>query len=540
MSQADIEFQPPELQPPEPWQEVDIEYAVNERFANDENAANWSEMGCKKTTTGLWAIKQYLEDIGTENPNILIVSTRSGKGTFFQWCPEILEGWTVIDVDTRGLRILRDGKLLKIPKLTEFPTEGFAMPTVVISHYHVFSKSNHGKFETHPVTGEPMKNEAGGLIMKAATQADRIAKHDWDFFWLDECHRIKDKDARWTTGVKRVKSKKRMVSSGTGFINRPHEIWSSLNFLDKKRWGSFWSFYDEFCEIDEENGYARVVGVKPEMKDEFRKIVREYGPRRTLDEVMPHIKKPYFVPHEVDLSPTQRRMYDQIKGELYALDQQGVALYAANVLALLQRLRAICVATPEVVEDYFDVALDRRVQKIRLVEPSSKLDDLMETIDSMQWDEDDKQAVVVFSNFVGPLNLLQARFDKANNNAMEMGFEPEYPYIWLKASDPDDVRYNKWANLFPSMEYRVFMSTLQVGGESINLTPARHVVFLDRSWSPKDNAQGIGRVRRPGQEGQPIVININARNTTDQYIERVVDIKQNWFNEIFGDENGDE
>jgi len=331
-----------------------------------------------------------------------------------------------------------------------------------------------------------------------------------------------------------------MVSSGTGFINRPHEIWSSLNFLDKKRWGSFWSFYDEFCEIDEENGYARVVGVKPEMKDEFRKIVREYGPRRTLDEVMPHIKKPYFVPHEVDLSPTQRRMYDQIKGELYALDQQGVALYAANVLALLQRLRAICVATPEVVEDYFDVALDRRVQKIRLVEPSSKLDDLMETIDSMQWDEDDKQAVVVFSNFVGPLNLLQARFDKANNNAMEMGFEPEYPYIWLKASDPDDVRYNKWANLFPSMEYRVFMSTLQVGGESINLTPARHVVFLDRSWSPKDNAQGIGRVRRPGQEGQPIVININARNTTDQYIERVVDIKQNWFNEIFGDENGDE
>lgn len=86
------------------------------------------------------------------------------------------------------------------------------------------------------------------------------------------------------------------------------------------------------------------------------------------------------------------------------------------------------------------------------------------------------------------------------------------------------------------MKYRVFMSTLQLGGESINLTPARHVVFLDRSWSPKDNSQGIGRVRRPGQEGEPVVININGKRTTDQRIESVVREKQSWFNELFGKE----
>jgi SNF2 family DNA or RNA helicase len=538
---SEIEFEPPVLQPPESWQEEDILYAV-ERLESDDGrvgSANWSEMGCKKTTTGLWAIKKYIEDEGIENPNILIITTRTGKGTFFQWCPQILEGWTIIDIDTRGMKVLLNNKLVSIPKVKEFPEDGFAMPTVVVSHFHVFSKSNHGQFEIHPITQEPMKNKDGGLIMKAPTQADRINKHEWDVVWLDECHRIKDKDARWTVVIKRGKGKKRMVSSGTGFINRPHEIWSSLNFLDKKRWGSFWSFYDEYCEVDESSGYARVTGVKPDKLNEFRTIVREYGPRRTLDEVMPHIKKPYFQAIDVELSPAQRRMYDAIRSELYALDQQGVPLYAANVLSLLQRLRAICVATPEVVEDYYDPNLDRRVQKIRLTEPSSKLDALMELIDGMQWDEENRQAVVVFSNFVGPLNLLQARFEKANSNAMEMGFDPEYPYIWLKESDKDDVRYNKWANLFPSMEYRVFMSTLQVGGESINLTPARHVVFLDRSWSPKDNAQGIGRIRRPGQEGQPIVYNINARNTTDQYIERVVRIKQNWFNEIFGEENGE-
>lgn len=525
----EIAFKPPSLLPPESWQLVDIEHT-----GGIPNSANWSEMGCKKTTTGLWMIKEQLKDV--ENPTVLIITTRSGKGTFFQWAPQILEGWTILDVDTRGVKVLMDGKLIQIPKLKELPEE-FGMPTLVITHYHVFSKSNHGKFEEHPITGEPMKNEAGGLIMKAPTQADRINKHLWEFCWLDEVHRIKDKDARWTITIKRVKSKRRHISTGTGFINRPHEIWSPLNFLDKRRWGSFWSFYDEYCEIDEDNGYAKVVGVKPEKKKEFRELVREYGPRRFLSEVMPNIKEPLFTPLYCELSPAQRRMYDQIRSELYALDKQGVPLYAANVLSLLQRLRAICVATPEVVEDYYDEKLDRRVQKIRLTEPSSKLDTLMELLDGLEWDEESRQPVVVFSNFVGPLNLLQARFDRANSNAMEMGFDPEYPYIWLKESDSDDVRYNKWANLFPSMEYRVFMSTLQVGGESINLTPARHVVFLDRSWSPKDNMQGIGRVRRPGQEGQPIVININARGTVDEYIERVVDIKTGWFRQIFGEED---
>jgi hypothetical protein len=48
--------------------------------------------------------------------------------------------------------------------------------------------------------------------------------------------------------------------------------------------------------------------------------------------------------------------------------------------------------------------------------------------------------------------------------------------------------------------------------------------------------QGIGRIRRPGQEGQPVVININAANTTDQYVKAVNDLKHGWFKEIFGNE----
>ena len=78
------------------------------------------------------------------------------------------------------------------------------------------------------------------------------------------------------------------------------------------------------------------------------------------------------------------------------------------------------------------------------------------------------------------------------------------------------------------------MSTLTLGSESISLTPASIAIFLDRSWSPKDNEQAVARIDRPGQTDVPQIIHINARKTTDQRVEQVTRIKQGWFDEIFG------
>jgi SNF2 family DNA or RNA helicase len=539
-----------DMDPPQAYQLEEIEHIVQQTLTGKYTkalsevefehtpggSANWDDMGCKKTTTGLWCIQRIVAETEIENPAVLVITTRAGKGTFYQWAPRILPEFTVLDIGSQSISVVQDGKVIKLPpgKLKYVPAE-FNFPCIVLAHYQIFSRSTHGQFVLDD-DGNPKRDEDGAAIMEPPTQGDYVAKRKWDFCWLDESHKIKDKDAKWTKGIDRIKSTYRHVSTGTGYINRPSEIWKPLNWLDEKAFASYWTFHDLFCDFDESDGYSREIGVKPEMKDAFRKLVRAYGPRKTIDEVMPHIKKPIFVDREVELNETQRKMYDDIKSQLYALDKKGTPIHAANVLTLLQRLRAICVATPEVVEDYYDEELERRVQRIKLVEPSSKLDDLQNLIEELSWDNEYKAPVVVFSNFVGPLELLQTRFENANKACEDMHIEPEFPYIWLKASDNDETRYRKWHDLFPTMEYKVFMATVQLGGESINLTPARHVVFLDRSWSPKDNSQGIGRIRRPGQEGQPVVININAKDTVDKYIEEVNNIKQGWFHTIFGDE----
>ncbi len=185
-----------------------------------------------------------------------------------------------------------NGQMLPLPKEShKFVPKEFAMPTICIAHYDIFSRSNYGKFELDD-EGLPIKLD-GKFVFKEWVQADHIAGREWDMMWCDEFHRMKDRDARWTVNIKRVKTRiGKHGSTGTGFINRPDEIWSLLNWLHKKRFGSYWQFREIFCELDDQDGYARVVGCKPEMRDAFRELVRDIGVRRTLDQVMPHIKSP--------------------------------------------------------------------------------------------------------------------------------------------------------------------------------------------------------------------------------------------------------
>jgi len=192
---------------------------------------------------------------------------------------------------------------------------------------------------------------------------------------------------------------------------------------------------------------------------------------------------------------------------------------------MLQRLRQISVATPELVDSYYDAKEDRRVQVVRLVEPSSKLDAVMDILEGLEWDQEMRQQVVVFSNFRDPLELLKVRLDKK-----------EIPYIHMEQKDSEQTRFEKWKIEFPKKEHQVFLSTIDLGGESINLTPAQYCIFLDRSWSPAKNLQAVGRIYRPGQTQVAEIIHINAIQTVDKRVMDLTNLKTSWFKRLFDDE----
>lgn len=539
-------------------------------------SANWSEMGCYKTSTVLWMIPKWAAQLNKDvkDLKVLIITTRSGKGTYFKHIPDLCPELDMFNLLTTKCNYRLMDQEFDVGYNSKYDGGG-----IWVGHYNVLSRRKKKKKKDPEVPEEveeitdaidlleqelleaALEEEAineirseisdeermlqdilGDILnpqpkVKESTKRvpliDELLRTKWDVIILDEAHRIKERTTGWTKEIKRLKSRIKHFMTGTGFINDPSEVWSLLNFGSKDEYTSYWKFREYFCAEDVVNGFRKIVGIHPDHKEEFIELIRSLGPRRTKKEVFKNLPDPIYTPYSVELNAIQRRMYDEIRDELMALDEAGEALYAPNVLVALGRLRQICVSTPRVYMDYYDPITKKRVQKWKWEEPSSKLDCLMDIIDGLSWDRERRDQVVVFSNFKDPLEMLKIRL------AEKIGIDgrivkPAIPYIELRQQDNDDQRYQKWAIEFPKKKHQVFMSTIALGSESISLTSATTCVFLDRSWSPKDNSQAESRVWRPGQEEVCNIIHINAEYTVDSRVLQSNNIKQGWFKEIFG------
>jgi len=496
------------------------------RLVEQDNSANWSEMGAMKTSTVEWLWEMKLKHI--PNPRVLVITTKSGKGTYLESLPEVLPGWDVFTVSAQRTMLVVGSR--PVPVDVALPDPLYMRPVVVVAHYHCFT--NRGCIpqqkqqvvelpdgSSHKV---PILKEDGTFEM-TEPKFNFLMKQHWDMVVCDEAHRMKNPDTQWTSNIKKLNAQYKHAMTGTGFINNPAEVWSILNWLYPKTYGSYWKFREKYCEEENWGGYRKITGIKKRHADEFRELVRVVGVRRTMSECFPGIAEPIETVIPVDLNPTQKRMYEEIREDLHTLDMQGEPLHSPNVLSMLNRLRQICVATPEVKEDYYDFKQDRRIIKVKLKEPSSKLDAVMEVIEGLEWDDENRQQVVIFSNFKDPLELLKARFVKSG-----------ITFIHLSADDNEKVRYEKWHEKWPKKEHQVFLCTLAVGSESINLSSAQRAIFLDQSWSPKDNSQAIGRIYRPGQTGVAQLIYIRATGTVDFRVLDSNQEKMGWFRSIFG------
>src|SRR5881392_2265901 len=74
------------------------------RLIEQDNSANWSEMGAMKTSTCEWLWEMKLKHI--PNPRVLVITTKSGKGTYLESLPEVLPGWDVFTVSAQRTMVV--------------------------------------------------------------------------------------------------------------------------------------------------------------------------------------------------------------------------------------------------------------------------------------------------------------------------------------------------------------------------------------------------------------------------------------------------
>jgi SNF2 family DNA or RNA helicase len=318
----------------------------------------------------------------------------------------------------------------------------------------------------------------------------------------DEVHHAQNRNAQQTIGLKRVKTMFKTGLSGTPVTNTPDKLWSVLNWLYPKEFSSYWRFYGKFVdfEIDPAGGYRKIKG--PKNVHILHEKIQPYYIRRLKEDVLPDLPDKYYTEISPPLSAKQQKAYDEMRKHMITWLDSGI-LASPVVISQLMRLQQFSCAYAELTPQ----------GKVRLSEPSSKLDALMELIES-------QSQIVVFSQFSQMIDLLEKRLLKKG-----------VTYSKITGQVPQWQR-QRAVDKFQTGNAQVFMGTISAGGEGVTLTRASCVAFLDRSWSPADNSQAEDRLHRIGQKNAVQVVDLISAGTVDLGRQQRLVMKKEWLRQL--------
>ena len=340
-----------------------------------------------------------------------------------------------------------------------------------------------------------------------------ISKLPWDCIILDEGHKLKNSRALQTKGVigicRERPEAKVLILTGSPILNSPADLFTLLCIVQPDKYHPAFrrEFIDEYCYWTPTKYGIHIYGTKN--LDELHRKTSSFTIRRTKKEVLPFLPEKYYRRPELEMESTQRKLYDQMEGDLWVLLDSGEKLTAPSVLALLTRLRQL--------------NLEPRVLGIDA--PSIKtefLDDLVSSFSD--GDSANGNKLVVFSCFAKYIYYLNLRYKSI-------------PHITLTGEVDSLARAEAVSQFQNNPNIRLALGTVQVMGEGITLTAASNVVMMDRWWNPSANAQAEDRLHRIGQKSAVQVIIPTTTDTIDQSLSRILRRKEEFAAGYFSDES---
>lgn len=331
----------------------------------------------------------------------------------------------------------------------------------------------------------------------------------FDVVVYDEAHYIKNYKAKRTKASQGLRAKRYFLLTGSPMLGHVNDLWSLLYRIDPSM-ENYWRFVNRYCVF---GGFKdkQIVGVKN--RDELYERLQSYMVRRLKSDVL-DLPDKHYVTIKLDLSPLQRKLYDEVMEEMRVGSPDPTAatpMEIENALTKFLRLKQIC-GTPSTLE--FDE------DGIAYPDESAKLDRAVEMIQEIV--QEGERHVVVFTQFRGVLAAMQARLDK-----------DKIPSYTLHGDVPSSERVpvvTAWKNDNPA----AMLAMLQVAGVGLNMTAARDAIFLDKLFVPKLNEQAEDRIHRIGADKtQPITIyNLMMRNTIESRVEQIIRTKNRLFDDV--------
>ncbi|KAI1286119.1 Transcriptional regulator ATRX -like protein [Halotydeus destructor] len=446
---------------------------------------------------------------------------------------------------------------------------------VMIIGHNAFSKL------VSTIDNAKVKNVDRALYTKALVEPGA------DLVIVDEGHNIKNPQSQLNRTLSIVKTKRRIILTGTPLQNNLEEYYTMVNFVKPNLLGTLKEFRNRFGNPirNGENKDSTDAQVRL-MKRRAHVLWRKLG--SCIQRLDYTVLKPYLEPKfeyvlKVQLSEAQIQLYQQY------LDQFAKKLIKGGLLADANILKLIC-AHPTILYTYADRQQERNFISERDAEFTD--DDEGEAGDARvnpalladrTWfkdivPDDDEidltlgakfqllfeimeqcellgEKLLVFTTSLDTIALLEQilkSIDANNNRARLFGkehpgkesglrctWEPDKDYFKITGSKSGENR-RKSIDAFNNpnnKRARLFVLSTKAGSLGINLVGANRSIIFDASWNPSFDVQAIFRTYRFGQVKPVYIYRFIASGTMEERIydrqiikeslaKRVVDEKQ--------------
>ena len=291
----------------------------------------------------------------------------------------------------------------------------------------------------------------------------------WDLIILDEGQRIKNWEAKTTRIVKALRSRFALVLSGTPLENRLDDLFSIVQFIDDRRLGPAFRFFNRYRVADQR---GKVLGYKN--LDELRERLRPVLLRRTRGQVAKELPKRLTeirrIPptgEQLDIHDGQKRIISSIVRKRYISEMD---------LLRLQKALLVCRMAAD---GTFLVDKQPPGYSSKLAEIETLLEDLL---------AEEERKILLFSEWTTMLNLIEPILDRRGA-----------PYVRLDGSVPQKKRQELVNRFQKDPTVKLFLTT-NAGSTGLNLQAADTVLNVDLPWNPAVLEQRIGRAHRMGQK----------------------------------------
>lgn len=131
-----------------------------------------------------------------------------------------------------------------------------------------------------------------------------------------------------------------------------------------------------------------------------------------------------------------------------------------------------------------------------------------------------QEKVIIFSQYLPPLSLLQKLFNKL------WGWFENQQMLRLDGDVSPENRERIINRFNKNKESRVLLASIKACGEGVSLVGASRVIFLDVNWNPAVTQQAISRAFRIGQNKKVFAYRLVGIGTLDEEIERAASRKE--------------